>query len=78
MFTTNESTLDRGTHLGCLVPYIVSEKRFICPCHGSTFERDSQYVRGPAPRSLDLFPVAVVSDTVIVNTGRRIVGQEHA
>lgn len=38
------------THLGCLVPYIVSERRFICPCHGSTFERDSQlYVRTPQP-----------------------------
>src|SRR5436853_541427 len=36
-------------HLGCLVPYIASEKRFICPCHGSTYERDSKYVRGPAP-----------------------------
>ncbi|MBK9714804.1 MAG: ubiquinol-cytochrome c reductase iron-sulfur subunit [Kouleothrix sp.] len=66
------------THLGCLVPYIVSEKRFICPCHGSTFERDSQYVRGPAPRNLDQFPVLVVNDTVIVNTGRRIAGHEHA
>ncbi len=39
-------------HLGCLVPYIPSEKRFICPCHGSTYERDTQYVRGPAPRNL--------------------------
>lgn len=66
------------THLGCLVPYIVSERRFICPCHGSTFERDSQYVRGPAPRNLDQFPVSVVNDMVIVNTGRRIAGREHA
>lgn len=66
------------THLGCLVPYIVSEKRFICPCHGSTFERNSQYVRGPAPRNLDQFPVTVVNDTVIVNTGQRVAGHDHA
>lgn len=66
------------THLGCLVPYIVSEKRFICPCHGSTFERNSQYVRGPAPRNLDQFLVTVVNDLVIVNTGQRVVGYEHA
>ena len=65
-------------HLGCLVPYIPSEKRFICPCHGSTYERDTQYVRGPAPRNLDQFPVKVVNDTIIVNTGRREFGNPHA
>jgi len=65
-------------HLGCLVPYIPSEKRFICPCHGSTYERDSQYVRGPAPRNLDQFPVKVVNDTIIVNTGRRVFGVPHS
>lgn len=66
------------THLGCLVPYIVSEKRFICPCHGSTFERDSQYVRGPAPRNLDQFRLTVVNDTIVVNTGQRVLGQPHS
>ena len=65
-------------HLGCLVPYIASEKRFICPCHGSTYERDSKYVRGPAPRDLDQFPVRIVNDTIIVNTGVRSFGQPHA
>jgi cytochrome b6-f complex iron-sulfur subunit len=65
-------------HLGCLVPYIPSEKRFICPCHGSTYERNSQYVRGPAPRNLDQFPVKVVNDTIIVDTGKRQFGQVHA
>jgi cytochrome b6-f complex iron-sulfur subunit len=65
-------------HLGCLVPYIPSEKRFICPCHGSTYERDTKYVRGPAPRNLDQFPVTVVNDTIIVNTGRRTTGDPHA
>jgi cytochrome b6-f complex iron-sulfur subunit len=65
-------------HLGCLVPYIPSEKRFICPCHGSTYERDTQYVRGPAPRNLDQFPVKVVNDNIVVNTGIRISGNPHA
>jgi cytochrome b6-f complex iron-sulfur subunit len=65
-------------HLGCLVPYIPSEKRFICPCHGSTYERDTKYVRGPAPRDLDQFPVTVNNDTIIVNTGRREFGLPHA
>ena len=65
-------------HLGCLVPYIPSEKRFICPCHGSTYERDSQYVRGPAPRNLDQFILKVVNDRIIVNTGVKVTGNPHA
>ena len=65
-------------HLGCLVPYIPSEKRFICPCHGSTYERDTKYVRGPAPRNLDQFPVKVNNDTIVVNTGKRQFGEPHA
>ena len=65
-------------HLGCLVPYIPSEKRFICPCHGSTYERNTQYVRGPAPRNLDQFRVRVVNDTIIVNTGQKVFGAVHA
>lgn len=64
-------------HLGCLIPYITTEKRFICPCHGSTFERNSQYVRGPAPRNLDQFRVTVANDNVVVNTGQRVLGQVH-
>jgi cytochrome b6-f complex iron-sulfur subunit len=65
-------------HLGCLVPYIPSERRFICPCHGSTYERDTKYVRGPAPRDLDQFRVKVVNDTIVVNTGQRVAGAPHA
>lgn len=65
-------------HLGCLVPYISSEKRFICPCHGSTYERDTKYVRGPAPRDLDQFRVKVVNDIIVVNTGQKVTGASHA
>jgi cytochrome b6-f complex iron-sulfur subunit len=65
-------------HLGCLVPYIPSEKRFICPCHGSTYERNTKYVRGPAPRNLDQFPVKVTNGNVVVDTGRRVFGESHA
>jgi cytochrome b6-f complex iron-sulfur subunit len=63
------------THLGCLIPFQQAENRFICPCHGSTFERNSQYVRGPATRNLDQFVVEVGQDgTIIVNTGQRRAG----
>ncbi len=63
------------THLGCLIPFQRAENRFICPCHGSTFERNSSYVRGPATRNLDQFAVEVAEDgTITVNTGQRSSG----
>ena len=63
------------THLGCLIPFIESENRFICPCHGSTFERNSQYVRGPAGRNLDQFAVEVDAEgKITVDTGTRLTG----
>jgi len=49
------------THLGCLYGWNDQEGKFICPCHGSQFERDGTYIRGPAPRSLDRFVVQAVS-----------------
>lgn len=63
------------THLGCLIPFIQSENRFICPCHGSTFERNSDYVRGPAGRNLDQFEVTIAADGAItVDTGAKLTG----
>ncbi len=67
------------THLGCLVPFDGGQNRFICPCHGSTFERNGVYVLGPAPRSLDQFEVTVGDDgTVVVDTGKKRTGKFHA
>ena len=66
------------THLGCLIPFQAAENRFICPCHGSTFERNSQWVRGPAGRNLDQFVVEVGGDgTIVVDTGQRRQGLAH-
>mmetsp|Transcript_12413 Transcript_12413/g.37871 ORF Transcript_12413/g.37871 Transcript_12413/m.37871 type:complete len:207 (+) Transcript_12413:79-699(+) len=42
------------THLGCVVPWNVAEKKFKCPCHGSQYDRTGKVVRGPAPLSLAL------------------------
>ena len=43
------------THLGCLYNWQEQDNKFICPCHGSQFEKSSVFIQGPAPRSLDLF-----------------------
>ena len=45
------------THLGCLYNWNNQETKFICPCHGSEFQPNGQYIRGPAPRNLDRFVI---------------------
>jgi cytochrome b6-f complex iron-sulfur subunit len=44
-------------HLGCLYKWVPSNDRFECPCHGSKYQKDGQYIEGPAPRSLDRFVI---------------------
>ena len=51
------------THLGCLYDWREQENKFACPCHGSQFELDGDYIKGPAPRSLDRFAVLAVSSS---------------
>ena len=46
-------------HLGCLYGWNDQEFKFICPCHGSQYEADGDYILGPAPRSLDFFVVRI-------------------
>ncbi|HBY98570.1 MAG: Rieske 2Fe-2S domain-containing protein [Ardenticatenaceae bacterium] len=48
------------THLGCIFNWQDSQTRFICPCHGSQFQRNGTFIQGPAPRSLDRFVVEVL------------------
>lgn len=55
------------THQGCTVD--IAGSRLICPCHGSTYERDGTVVRGPAPESLRRFPVERVDDGLIIDLG---------
>jgi cytochrome b6-f complex iron-sulfur subunit len=60
------------THLGCTVPWVEEEKRFACPCHGSTFDITGNVTQAPAPRALDLFPVVIENNVVKVDTVKRI------
>jgi cytochrome b6-f complex iron-sulfur subunit len=62
----------RCTHLGCTVPWVEEEKRFLCPCHSSAFDIRGDLLRSPAPRALDLFPVTIENGVVMVATGRTI------
>jgi cytochrome b6-f complex iron-sulfur subunit len=59
----------RCVHLGCTVPYRNDCYSFKCPCHGSHYNTDGEYLDGPAPRSLDRFHMYFSGDEVIVDTG---------
>jgi cytochrome b6-f complex iron-sulfur subunit len=56
-------------HLGCKVPFRDDCNSFKCPCHGSHYNVDGEYLDGPAPRSLDRFAMSVSGGTVVVDTG---------
>ena len=65
--------LDRTcTHLGCAVPWVASQKRFVCPCHASAFDIRGDVLSPPAPRALDLLPVRIENGIVKVETGRPV------
>lgn len=45
------------THLGCAYEWAAQQRRFSCPCHGSTFDLTGNVISGPAPRPLDRYLV---------------------
>jgi cytochrome b6-f complex iron-sulfur subunit len=49
------------THLNCLLTWDDQANAFVCPCHGSQFDRSGRLITGPASRSLDQFPVKLVT-----------------
>jgi cytochrome b6-f complex iron-sulfur subunit len=59
----------RCVHLGCTVPFRDDCVSFKCPCHGSHYNVDGEYLDGPAPRSLDRFAMSFSSGNVVVSTG---------
>lgn len=46
-------------HLGCIYGWSDQETKFICPCHGSQYAQNGDYILGPAPRSLDRFVITI-------------------
>ncbi len=56
-------------HLGCAVPFNVSEDQFHCPCHGSLYDKKTALKKGgPAPRGLDLFHIKEQNGSLLVDT----------
>jgi cytochrome b6-f complex iron-sulfur subunit len=58
------------THLGCTVE--VEPARIVCPCHGSTYDRQGNVLQGPAQRPLARYAVETTADGVLViDLGKR-------
>ena len=60
------------THLGCTVPWVATEERFVCPCHASAFDIRGEVLSPPAPRPLDTFAVRIENGIVKVDLGRTV------
>jgi Rieske Fe-S protein len=55
------------THQGCTVD--IAGAHLVCPCHGSTYDREGNVVRGPAPQSLRRYAVTRTEEAVVVDLG---------
>lgn len=60
------------THLGCSVPWDSEVKKFVCPCHGSTFDITGEVLTPPATRALESYPLRIENGIIIVNTSRPV------
>jgi Rieske Fe-S protein len=47
------------THLGCTVKQ--QADGFVCPCHGSRYDKKGSVVRGPAAKSLPALSVEITA-----------------
>jgi cytochrome b6-f complex iron-sulfur subunit len=54
------------THLGCPPNWLVAERKFKCPCHGSGFYITGINFEGPAPRPLERYKILVGDDGQLV------------
>jgi cytochrome b6-f complex iron-sulfur subunit len=66
----------RCTHLGCSVPWIQKENKFICPCHNSQFDVTGEVMSPPASRAMDLFRTFIEDGIIKVDTGK-IINRNH-
>ena len=52
------------THRGCTVEVVGDA--LVCPCHGSSYDRQGQVLEGPAERALQQFPTRLGGDGVLL------------
>ena len=64
------------THLGCSVPWNGEQNKFICPCHGSTFDKKGIVLTAPAMRPLDYYPLRIENGRIRVDISSPIKRQK--
>jgi Rieske Fe-S protein len=53
-------------HLGCTVQWDDKKERFLCPCHGGSFDIDGNVLTGPPPKPLERYTVKVSQDKLFI------------
>jgi cytochrome b6-f complex iron-sulfur subunit len=53
------------THQGCTVD--IQGPRLVCPCHGSTYDRGGNVLRGPAQRALTRAGVQLTDGVLVID-----------
>jgi Rieske Fe-S protein len=53
------------THRGCTVD--PDGPGFVCPCHGSEYDRQGLVLKGPASRNLSRYPVRTEGDELVID-----------
>ncbi len=53
-------------HLGCPVAWTASSGQFLCPCHGSVYNKTGQVVSGPAPAPLYKHDFSIQNGELII------------
>lgn len=60
------------THLGCSIPWDGTKGKFICPCHGSSFDITGTVLTAPAIRPLDYFPIRIENNLLRVDISKPV------
>lgn len=58
------------THLGCTVE--IQGSRIVCPCHGSTYDREGRVLQGPAERALTRYPTTIEDGVLVITLRDRV------
>jgi len=60
------------THLDCIVQYRQDSKQIWCACHNGYYDLKGRNISGPPPRPLDIYPVNIVKNEIIVSKPKQM------
>ncbi|HED09122.1 MAG TPA: Rieske (2Fe-2S) protein [Caldithrix abyssi] len=60
------------THLDCIVQYRQDSKQIWCACHNGYYDLRGRNISGPPPRPLDVYPVNIVNNEIIVSKPKQM------